>query len=144
MYIYFYYWDDELLYIGSTTDYIKRQKNHINHLNSNTTKPLYKFMKERGLSFNDLFMKIRITDLENRDLLYQYEKELIYNLQPLCNDSNTKKWWIDKKEYHQEYGKEYRINNKEKNTNVQKNIAKKILKRKNHVIKNIMTKIKIK
>ena len=121
MYIYFYYWVDELLYIGSTKDYIKRHKEHKYLLNKDFSYPLYRFMNENGLTFDDIFMKIRITDLEDRELLYQYEKELNYEFKPLCNKANTTKWWINKDEYFKEYNeknkdkrKEWRENNKAK------------------------------
>jgi len=70
-------------YIGLTTDIYKRMKNHIGDVNKRQHYPLYKAIKNNGLSDCKVYIlhtcddfeelrKLEIEEIENRNTLYPY------------------------------------------------------------------------
>ena len=130
--IYFYFYKETLLYIGSTFDMKERLRGH-KHEYKTEVQPFHKYLKANGLTLDDLELeevKTGITDKEELRLL-EGNCQKLYKSQ--CNvriESRTKKEhredtkdaynersrrWRQKetsKIYHREYLKKYKENNR--------------------------------
>ena len=117
MSIYFYFYQDELLYIGSSIDIKSRMDKHISDLKVNKL-PFHKYLNENHLTFEDLDFEDVKTDINDEEQLRLLEGDCQRLYKPLCNvrtEGRTKKEYReDNKEYLKEYQKKYRIDNKER------------------------------
>ena len=120
--VYKYFFDDQLLYIGSTFNLQDRERHHKSCLNNKNSKkynkPFYKYLNENGLKIEDLKKEIINTTLSTKKELQKFEGILIRQLEPKCNKyingRTMKEYREDNKEQIKEKRKEYRLNNKEK------------------------------
>jgi len=122
------------IYIGSTNDYERRQREHKNNCNNLNSKShnvkLYRFIRSKG-GFDKFKFEV-IIECEEDDKL-ELEKMYIDMYNP---ELNTHKFDFDRKEYMEEYreknkdkiteySKEYNIKNKDKRTEYSKEYYKK-------------------
>lgn len=85
MRLYRIFYNDDLLYIGSTIDFRRRKWQHENNLKNNVDKPLYKYLKENNIKFEDLVFEIIETDFNDIKNLRKEEGNFIKKFKPLCN-----------------------------------------------------------
>lgn len=83
-YIYKYYHNENLLYIGSTFDYINRHITHKKDLKRDK-QPFHKYLNENNINLDDLRLELIGTNIVSKPILEIYENSLIKRLQPLCN-----------------------------------------------------------
>ena len=105
MSIYFYFYEDELLYIGSTFDMKARIGIHKSRLKYNSTIKFYKYLRENNLTFDNLEMEeveTEITDDLQLKILEQNCQDLY---EPICNMIKAYLSEEDKKQYQKEYKK---------------------------------------
>ena len=110
MSIYFYFYEDEILYIGSTFDLKQREKRHKSCLKCGDTMPFYKYLREQNLIFDNLRIEIVETAIYEKEPLKILEDMMIEYWKPKCNVYRAYLSEEDKKEQR----KQYCENNKEK------------------------------
>ena len=69
MYIYYYFYKDELLYIGSTKNIVKRSQSHKDSLKKGNTSPFYIHLRESNLFIGDLEKEVILIELTDRDII---------------------------------------------------------------------------
>ena len=125
MSIYFYFYEDEILYIGSTFDLKQREKRHKSCLKCGDTMPFYKYLREQNLIFDNLRIEIVETAIYEKEPLKILEDMMIEYWKPKCNVYRAYLSEAEKKEYMKEYyednkekvlanNKQYYEDNKEK------------------------------
>ena len=165
MIVYLLKYDNEVIYVGSTTKSIKERL--IGHKSDmkNKNMLLYKFLNDKNICIDDLDYQIIGVGL-NQDLR-RIEGLYIKNLKPICNKriegrdnkdiieynseynkNNKDKIAEQKKEYRKnnkdeiaEYQSEYYKNNKDKISEYRKNNKDKILEQQSEYYKNNKDKI---
>ena len=127
--------NDKLIYIGSTTNFIERRKQHKrNSFNEKYKPPIYQYIRQKCNVFDECFTIKPIVDVEPetpKDILKSLEKDYInmVGLENLFNvtipvpewneEEYNKQYYEKKKEYYQEYSKQYREKKKqEKNLKI--------------------------
>ena len=120
------------IYIGSTTDLVKRRYSHNqvckNPKATSHNSPIYKFIRENGGFDNWEVVKIENYDCDCSEDLCKREREIFDELKPTLNHNrpitsveekkeqdvkNSKEWYENNKEYFKEYFKYYfKINKK--------------------------------
>jgi len=132
MSIYAYFYEEKLLYIGSTINIKQRQSRHKSKLNNDSQMPFYIYLKENNLTFADLDIEIVNTDITDELELRRAEGKVTKLCNPECNlriEGRTKKEYREdnkekikikskiynenNKESKKEYNKTYNQNNKE-------------------------------
>ena len=87
--VYKYFFDDQLLYIGSTFDLQERERQHKSSVNNENSKkynyPFYKYLRDQNILFEDLKKEIINTTLSTKKELQKFEGILIRQLEPKCN-----------------------------------------------------------
>lgn len=112
MFVYYYKHLDKVLYVGSTGNLKKRECTHKKDL-QNCGSPFYKYLREHTLTFNDLNKTVLQAGNVDRTTLRQFEKAMIYMLNPLYNMISPIQTEEERKEYQTEYLQEYQKNHKE-------------------------------
>ena len=87
MSIYFYFYEVEMLYIGSTFNLKKRQDRHKSSLKCGDTMPFYKYLREKNLTFDNLRIEVVETAIYEREPLKILEDMMIQYSKPKCNKS---------------------------------------------------------
>jgi len=110
------------VYIGSTTNFTNRKRQHKCSCNTETT-PLYKFIRENGGWDNFDMILVDYVPCETKLELHKIEREYIEKIQPALNHNSAytgltqeeyfKEYYEDNKETLKNYQKEYRKYNKE-------------------------------
>lgn len=118
MYIYFYFYKEELLYIGSTFDFKQREGTHKSRLKCNSNLQFYKYLREQNLTLENLEAEVVKTEITDNTELRRLEGNLIKIYNPICNKEvagrTHKEYYEDNKDKYKEYQKEYREDNKDK------------------------------
>jgi hypothetical protein len=141
------------LYVGSTTDFIRRKSEHKNCTVKNTKKSnlyVYEFINENGGWDN--WEMIEIDDATDKLDALKRERYRLEELKATLNktipsrtkEEYKKEWYKANPEYHKEYNKEYRKVNEEKLNQSPKNIMKLMKKKYLNIKKNIIKIMKIK
>ena len=130
-----YHKDNEnLFYIGSTTNYYRRQINHKTRCNNENdvghNLKLYQIIREHGSWDCFQFDILEELSCETKEELHQIENEYINTLKPVMNCINSVR--VVSKE---EYQKKYREDNKEKN----KKYKKQYYEKNKDIIKKVIT-----
>ena len=101
MSIYFYYYEDELLYVGSSIDMEKRIINHRN-LYKKDILSFYKQLKENGLRLEDLDVEEVKTEIADKQELRLLEGQYQRLYKPQCNKRlegrSKEEWYEDNKD----------------------------------------------
>jgi len=119
--------NEDICYIGSTTDLNKRKAKHKSSCNNEKSKDhnlkLYQIIRENGSWDSFQFNIIEEVCCETKRELHQKEDEYINTLNPIMNcrksfgaetkEEYKKQYYIDNKEQINENAKKYRIDNKE-------------------------------
>ena len=109
MSIYFYFYEDELLYIGSTFDMKERIRTHKRDYEKDIL-PFYRDVKANGLTIDDLELEEVETEITDKIKLKILERKCQDLYDPLCNINRA---YINEEEY-REYHKEYNKSEKSK------------------------------
>lgn len=129
MFIYFLYYEDRVIYIGSTKDFKQRMFHHKSDLKRGRKLKLYDFMRDKKLSFEDLKAYKFETNLETKFELTYLEGIYIRLFKPICNvvinGRNWREYYEEKREEKLKYNHEYYENNKEKILEQQREYEKK-------------------
>lgn len=118
-YIYAYSLGNEILYIGSTAEKKKRHALHKTLLKgSGKPQPFHTYLRENGLTFDDLDYTVIQLNLENKKERLKLERQQIEMNKPVCN-SNTpgrtlEEWIEENKDKLKKYDKLYQEKNREK------------------------------
>jgi len=118
----------ELLYVGSTTNFVKRKQHHKEICNNESSKkynyPIYKMIRDNeGWDYFKMIIIKEFPCNTKTELLIEEDKvmlELKSNMNKLRAYRNKE----DAKEYNRQYTKDYRKNNKEKVKEYKKERAK--------------------
>ena len=110
------------VYVGHTTDFIRRKTCHKSGCNNSNDKgyniKLYQFIRENGNWINWEMIKIEDYPCNTKLDATKRERELIETLNATLNSSiptrTYKEYREDNKEYYKEYNKEYYDENKDK------------------------------
>jgi hypothetical protein len=117
MSIYFYFYEDLLLYIGSSFNIERRLWHHKSDLKCGSEMPFYKYLREHELILNDLEIEIIKTDITNKKNLEILEGKCIKLYNPKCNvvvpGRTSKEHYEENKERILKTQKEYYEENKE-------------------------------
>jgi len=113
--VYGIYYNDKLLYIGSTSDLRKRKNHHHSRCyNVNSDKyhyQIYKYIRDNDIDFReDCDFKI-LEHVEDEEDLHQREDHYIKTLTPTCNSRSA---YTDKVLYNKQYRKEHSNERKQK------------------------------
>lgn len=127
-YIYYYAYNDQLLYIGATSNEKRRNSKHKSELKRNSQIPFYKYLRQNDLKFENLEYKFYQCNMVNKNELYQYLSDYIKLMNPRCNvhipnrtiKEYKKKYNNDNKESIKDYNKTYRDGNKDSMKQYQK------------------------
>jgi len=122
-------YDDNDIYVGSTSNFKNRKNRHkfscINETNKGYNMPVYKYIRDNGNWNNFVMIPIEQYSCNNKDELKIRERYHIDILRPTLNKnipSRTKKeYYEDNKEYLNEQRKKWREANKEQIAEKQKN-----------------------
>ena len=123
MSIYFYFYKETLLYIGSSMDIKARIEVHKSKLKNGNTMPFYKYLREQNLTFENLELEDVKTEITDKIELVILEQKCQDLYEPICNMRRAYSSKEDKKEYdkeyrktdkYKEYYKEYRKTDKSK------------------------------
>ena len=114
--IYKIYYNDVLLYIGSTIDFKKRKREHksncYNQNSSNYNLKLYKYIRDNNIVFDeDLIWNFEQTNIIDKTEARKLEGKYITELQPLCNNNVAgrsekeyfKQWYEDNRDYKKQW-----------------------------------------
>ena len=108
----------EDIYVGSTTNFIKRKYNHknacVNEKNKYYTCYKYQFIRDNGGFNNWDMILIKEYSTDTKRNLEMEERRVIEELKPTLNKTFPYISLEEKKEYQQQYGIQYREENKEK------------------------------
>lgn len=125
--VYFIYYNSLLLYIGSTNNLHRRKIQHKHDIKKKDL-PLYRYLNERNIEFDDLDWVKSEIELDKR-LLYLYEGYLIQEYEPICNVRIAGRTWDeyykDNKEYKKYMTKEWCKNNPERKKQMDKEYREK-------------------
>lgn len=117
MWIYYYYYGELLLYIGSTVDIQRRQRDHKSNLKNGKNRPFYNYLKENEITYDMLSIEIIHTNITDIKLLRIEEGILIKELKPICNKDiagrTRKEHYDNNKSAILKQKKEYREDNKD-------------------------------
>ena len=125
MSVYFYFYQNEMLYIGSTFNLKQRKKDHKSALKCGNTRPFYKYLREHNLNFDNLRIEVVETAIYEKEPLHILEDMMIDYWKPKYNLNRAYLSEAEKKEYMKEYyednkekvlanNKQYYEDNKEK------------------------------
>jgi hypothetical protein len=111
--IYYVYYNEELLYIGSTTNFIERKSSHKRLIIDQSLikrRPFHKSFDETNIKFEDLRWECEDVCFESKNELRRYEGSKIRELKPKYNlhiAGRTKEEYKNEtKEYKSEYEKQ--------------------------------------
>ena len=115
MSVYFYFYQDELLYIGSTFDMKERIKSHKKDYRRSKL-PFYRELQENGLTMDDLELEeVKTGIIDDIELTLEGKCQRLYK--PQCNKRiegrTIKEYLEDKKDFVNKQAQVYRSNNKE-------------------------------
>ena len=128
MFIYFLYYEDEVIYVGSTKKFKERMDKHRSRLKNGYKQKIYEFMRDKNLLFENLKTYKFETNLQTKFELTYLEGIYIRLFKPICNEiiagRSRKEYYKDNKEQLIEYHREYQKNNKEQISEYQKEYKK--------------------
>ena len=122
----------EMLYIGSTTNFVKRKSQHKNRCDNEDDKrhnlKLYKLIRDNGGLECFKMLEIKKFPCENRTEAHQEEDRVYLEMKANMNDRrphrNKKQYTVDNVEKKAEYDRNYRKINNEKIKDYKKKYAK--------------------
>ena len=85
MSIYFYFYEDELLYIGSSMNMKRRIKEHKSRLKCGSNIPFYNYLRENNLTFDTIELEDVKTEVTYKEQLRLLEGKCIMLYKPICN-----------------------------------------------------------
>lgn len=149
MFLYKIFYNGVLLYVGSTSDIKKRKILHKSGLKNGVDRPLYRYLRENNINFEELIFEIIETDINNKNDLLKEEGIMIKELSPLCNkdiagrtsEEYSKDYYENNLENIKEYQKKYRENNIKKIKEYYKKILKNLKKLIKYIVKKILRTI---
>lgn len=117
-YIYYYYHNDVLLYIGSTLNIKQRTQGHINKNNYDIEcSKLYKYCSENNIIFTDLKFTSEEEEYTTIDELRKNEGLKQKELKPICNSRiagrDDAEYYIDNQEHLKEKAINYHYENRD-------------------------------
>lgn len=112
--IYFYFYQDKLLYIGSSMDMKVRIDRHKSRLKCGSTVKFYKYLREQNLTFDNLELEEVETEITDDIELKILERKCQDLYEPLCNMIKAYISEEELKEYKKGYDKEYKKTDKSK------------------------------
>ena len=127
--IYFYFYQDKLLYIGSTFDMKRRIIEHKSRLKCDSNIPFYKYLRENSLVFHNLEIEIVEAGINDKEELRLLEGKCITLYKPKCNIEIPGSRNFNYKEYQKEYHKEYQKTDKWKEYQKKWYLTKKLNKK---------------
>jgi hypothetical protein len=144
--IYFVFYNNILIYIGSTTDFTRRKWGHKTRMNTKSQLPFYKFLNENNILFEDLRWECEDFPCNSKNELIRQEGLKIRELEPICNKCvagrTYDEWYEDNKEIISNKLKIYRENNKEQRKEYLENNKEQIKLKEKEYRENNKEKIK--
>lgn len=117
-FLYKIFYNSLLLYVGSTNNIQRRKREHKKSLNNGFDRPLYNYLRNNNIKFEQLIFEIIETDIDNKCDLLLAEGAMIKELLPVCNERiegrTNKEWRNDNIEKIKENKRQYREKNIEK------------------------------
>lgn len=123
--IYYIYYNEILIYVGSTIDLNKRKGYHksrcYNKNSKEYNKKLYEYIRANDIIFENLVWKTEETNITDTTEARKYEGSKILELNPLCNcviagrgqKESNKQWRENNREKNLERHKQWREYNQE-------------------------------